>query len=131
MRSGRGYSSNADAHTQVAFGKDNVATFVDYVDWTYSTGPIGRIRVTSPKTGFSYDIFRSFSGYYDFADPEDQYLPYGDQWSNSLTFDKTGGRTMTWTFSPGSLTEAARGTFMAGANLSSSSESYAWTVWVR
>lgn len=124
-------SAKLPAHTQVAFGKDNVATFVDYVDWTYSTGPIATIRVTSPKTGFSYDIYRSPSGYFDFADPESQYLPYADQWSNSLTFDKTGGRTMTWTFSPGSLSSAGRGTFLGGANLASSSESHAWTVWVR
>lgn len=119
------------AHSQVAFGKDNVATFVDYVNWTYTTGAIASVRVTSPKTGFSYDIFRSPSGYYDFANPEETYLPYADQWSNSLTFDKTGGRGLTWTFSPGGSTAPSRGTFMAGANLVSSSESYAWTVWVR
>lgn len=123
-------SNKIPAHTQVAFGKDNQATFIDYVTWTYTTGPIPNTRLVSPKTGFSYDVFRSPSGYFDWADPEGAYLNYTDQYSDSLTFDKTGGRSLTWNFTP-KTSLAGRGTFMGGLNLSGTTEAYAWTVWVR
>jgi hypothetical protein len=118
-------------HTQVAFGKDESATAVDYVNGTYSAGNIASTLVTSPKTGFSYHMHRDVNAFYGEHDPEAGSTMGSPLWNNSLTFDRTGGRTYTWSFSPNNTNLTERGFAFAGVGLRSSSESFAWTVWVR
>lgn len=118
-------------HTQVAFGRDEAATKVDYVNGTYSAGNIATKFVTSPKTGFTYQIHRDANAFYGEHDPEAGSTGGSPLWNNTLTFDRTGGRTYTWSFSPNNTNATERGFAFAGVGLRSSSESFAWTVWVR
>lgn len=139
---GNSYSLATDKipqHTQIAFGKDEQATAVDYVNGTYHSGEIQRVSLLSPKTGLNYDLLRLNDGFASFGDPEHLIYtavtsenPYGDgDWRNGLTFDRTGGRNFTWTFFPQQQNAISRGYAMNGSALYPTSESYAWTVWVR
>lgn len=139
---GNSYSLATDKipqHTQIAFGKDEQATAVDYVNGTYHSGEIPLVRLLSPKTGFNYDLVRLHDGFASFGDPEHLMYtavtsdnPYGDgDWRNGLTFDRTGGRNFSWTFFPQQQNAISRGYAMNGSALYPTSESYAWTVWVR
>jgi hypothetical protein len=119
-------------HTQVAFGRDETATAVDYVNWRYSTGDIATTTLTSPKTGKSYQVNRSSTGWYNSHDPESAFQtgPAGVDWANTLTFDQTGGVAYTWAFSPNESTVNYRGYALNGG-FAGTSDSFAWTVWVR
>lgn len=128
------------AHTQIGIGKDESATFIDYVNGTYqATDMASMVTLTSPKTGFQYQMYHHVGNFYRFNNPEETFYeyptnnnPFGDgDWRNALTFDKTGSRAFTWSFAPQHATPAARGFGFNGASLASTSESYAWTVWVR
>jgi hypothetical protein len=119
-------------HTQVAFGRDETATAVDYVNWRYSTGDIATTTLTSPKTGKSYQVNRSSTGWYNSHDPESalQTGVAGADWANTLTFDQTGGVAYTWAFSPNESTVNYRGYALNGG-FAGTLDSFAWTVWVR
>lgn len=118
-------------HTQVAFGKDYVATAVDYVNWTYTGLDIPKTLVTSPKTGISYHVHRSSTGNYSDHDPESGYgVAPTSAWRDTLTFDRVGGVGYTWAFSLHTDTPATRGYALQGARYGTS-DSFAWTVWVR
>ncbi len=131
-------------HTQTAFGRGTVATFVDYVNFVYTTGEIPVTPVTGLKAGVTYQIHRSASAWYISHDPEvsapplprpgDPPRPYTtctDSFCDTLTLDQTGGSFYTWSFSKNYRPRAAvRGHGMLG-NLSASSDPFAWTVWVR
>lgn len=126
------------AHTHIAFGKDDQATFIDYVPGTYQSGDIPLARLVSPKTGITYQLLRLHNGLASFGDPESGVVTtnsdnqWGDgDWRNGLTLDATGGRKFTWTFFPQQQTPNSRGYAMKGSALYTTSESYAWTVWVR
>lgn len=128
------------AHTQIGIGKDESATFIDYVNGTYqATDMASVVTLTSPKTGFQYQMYHHVGNFYRFNNPEETFYeyptnnnPFGDgDWRNALTFDKTGSRAFTWSFAPQHATPAARGFGFNGASLAGTSESYAWTVWVR
>ncbi|MDD4409426.1 MAG: fibrinogen-like YCDxxxxGGGW domain-containing protein [Candidatus Pacebacteria bacterium] len=123
-------SSQIPTHNQVAFGKDLSPTFGDYANFTYSTGNISKTLVTSPKTFKSFHIYRNTAFYYDGHDPE-QSLGSDSQWNNTMTFDAVGGANYNWAFSPNHTLASARGFSMNGLVYSSSSESFAWTIWVR
>ena len=124
------------AHTHVGFGKDEQATFVDYVPFLYTTGDISpTMRVTSPKTGLSYDIYRSTVYFFSYHNPDSiqKYTNGGSDgdWSNTLTFDKIGGANYSWAFSPMNANKPYRGFSMSGVLTYTLLESKAWTVWVR
>jgi hypothetical protein len=127
------------AHTQVAFGKDETATALDYVNWTYSTGDIAVTTVTSPKTGRAYQVHRSAVSYYNAHDPENPLntgATASGYWTNTLTFDRTGiNPAYTWAFSPlaytSGLSNLYGGYSFNGTNTTNTLVSYAWTVWVR
>lgn len=129
-------SSQIPSHTQVGFGKDNQATFVDYVTWTYSTGDIyPAVTVKSPKTGVSYQIYRSSTGWFYYHDPEQSWNTTWDAQAdarNGLGLDAVGKIGFNWSFSPryGSSYVANRGFGMAGS-VYGTLNAYAWTVWVR
>jgi hypothetical protein len=134
------YPQQIPAHTQIGIGKDNQATFVDYVNGVYqATDMNGVVGMTSPKTGFTYQVYHKTGAFYRFNNPEEEFYyypynssPFGDgDWRNALTFDRVGSRAFTWSFVPNHATPAARGFGMNGSNVAGSSESYAWTVWVR
>jgi hypothetical protein len=124
-------------HNQVAFGKDEVATALDYVNGTYSGGDIALTKVTSPKTGLSYQMHRSRTGFYNAADPETSPL-YPDAtganiFCNTLTFNFVSGTTAapdyTWAFSPQNTNANLRGYAFNGVR--GGADAFAWTVWVR
>ncbi len=124
------------AHTQVAFGKDNVATFIDYVNFTYTTGDIPTKTLAGLKNvGTSYQINRAAGSFFNDHDPEKTYGGGSAYWVNTLTFDKVGG-TFTWAYAPtasaaGGYGVNAPGFAMNGTMTYQTSVSYAWTVWVR
>jgi hypothetical protein len=125
-------SASIPAHTQVAFGKDEQATALDYINGTYSAGDIPKTLVTSPKTGVNYHLHRSASGNYSDHDPESGYGDVVSNWSNTLTLDRVGGAVYTWAFSPkvGDANPAARGYAFNGLHYADA-DTFAWTVWVR
>lgn len=125
-------------HTQTAFGKDEEATYIDYVDWTYSTGNIDPIEVSSSKSGARYLIYRSDSYYYNDHDPRTILVPSPSNvfgtWINSLSLinkdSQLAHAASGWTFSPSNESPAQRG-YRMQMIVWSGPESYAWTVWVR
>ena len=125
-------SARIPAHTQVAFGKDEQATALDYGNGTYSAGDIPKTLVTSPKTGISYHMHRSATGNYSDHDPEAGYGDFVSNWSNTLTFDRVGGPGLNWAFSPniGNDAPTMRGYAFDGGRYYDA-DTFAWTVWVR
>jgi hypothetical protein len=123
-------TSQIPAHNQVAFGKDLNPTFVDYVDFTYTTGNIPVTTLTSPKTRKGYQVHRDAGGYFGHHDTEGEYSNTYE-WNNTLTFDELGGIKYSWSFSPQHTSINARGATINGVVLSTTSEPYAWTTWVR
>jgi hypothetical protein len=127
------------AHTQVAFGKDESATALDYVNWHYSAGDIDTTTVTSPKTGKRYQIHRNLVQYYRYNEPEfsDLRVDWNNTvgWDNTLLFDVISGTTgtpdYTWAFAPLNSTPSYRGYAFGGVGLAGTPTSFAWTVWVR
>lgn len=115
-------------HTQVGFGKDELATDLDYVNGTYSSGDIATTLVTSPKTGYRYHMNRTAAGYFSGHDPELAFTP-GTQYANTLTLNIVGSGH-NWAFNPAVTAVAQRGYAYQGGRYSTI-ESYAWTVWVR
>lgn len=118
------------AHTQVGFGKDNTATYVDYVNFQYTTGDIAKTLVTGLKSGVAYHIFRSGTSLYGYHDPDDVLLTIYPEWFNTLTFDRAGIRGFDWAFSPSHPSATAQGYALAG-DLQNTPQTFAWTVWVR
>jgi hypothetical protein len=115
------------AHTQTAFGKELDADFIDYANFTYSTGDIPATFVTGTKR--SYHVHRSVSGYYSNHEPEGKFTA-GSGWDNTLTLDRSGSNGFDWVFSPLHNTQTYRGFGMNGL-VRDASNAYAWTVWVR
>lgn len=130
---------NIPSHTQVGFGKDDTATFVDYVNWTYQTGNIAASLVLSPKSGLQYYVHRNAAQFYSYHDPRSQlYSQTGDvngTWANTLALTRNSGATgsgsVGWAFTPANETALRRGFRMQSSLLWTTSEAYAWTVWVR
>lgn len=126
------------SHTQVAFGKDEVATAAAYFNWTYSTGNIyPAATVIGLHDGAEYRIGRVASGTWAEANPyKSLFNPINDNqwndgdWRNGLLVS-TASSSYTWMFCMQQQTPSRRGCAMLGANLNATSESYAWTVWVR
>lgn len=122
------------AHTQVAFGKDNNATYIDYVNWTYSTGDIPVTTLSGLKnTSYSYQVHRNAGGNYYYMNPEETYYTSSAAaWHNTLTFDRTGGRYLTWAFDPGAVSlNAAYPGYAMNGDATATRDTFAWTVWVR
>lgn len=126
-------------HTQTAFGKDGDATFVAYVNWQYTTGDIAPVTARNPDTGAQYMIYRYNNKFYGNHDPRTTlYNAMGidsqGTWANSLSIVDTssplGASSVGWAFSPLNENNYRRG-FRMQTGVASTSESYAWTVWVR
>lgn len=125
-------TSQIPAHSQTAFGKDLDATFVDFIDHQYSTGEIPKTLVTGAKA--QYHIHRSNTIHHSGHDPESTTgsdYGAGNEWSNTLTLDKTGGVLYTWAFSARNTITVKRGFSMNGVGYAATIENFAWTVWVR
>jgi hypothetical protein len=123
-------TSQIPTHSQVSFGKDLNPTFVDYVDFTYSTGNIPVTTLISPKTRKGYQVYRNTSDTYNQGDPEGTYLGNQLGWNNNLSIDELGGTKYSWTFCP--LIDSVPGrTYAMSGDKQITNESYAWTVWVR
>jgi cysteine-rich repeat protein len=132
LATGRGFAlstAQIPMHTQTAFGRNGEATFIDYIDYAYTTGNLVVTRVTGRRTGIDYDLHRSASQYFDSHDPESTVGVPATAPNNTLTFDRTGGAAFTWAFCPQQTSQILRGFSMNGHVPSANSE--AWTVWVR
>jgi hypothetical protein len=134
LASGRGFALSTGqipSHTQTAFGKDTVATFVDYANYVYATGALGVTSIVGLRTGLTYQIYRSPTSFHDALDP-DQPLRVScvDGWCDSLTFDQVLIAGRNWVFAANYPIPRVRGFGMSG-ELVNTSETYAWTVWVR
>ena len=134
LASKKGFALNATqlpAHTQFALGKDLLAADIDYFDYTYSTGNLNLVLLTGRATGLQYHLHRDLNGYQRYHDAEGGYQNFTNEYSNTLTADRTGGRMFTWSFSPKASTLSLKGYGYGGSALYSSSQDFAWTVWVR
>lgn len=124
-------ASQLPPHTQVAFGKDDVATHVEYFDHPYSAGPIPVTTLTGRKTGLAFQLHRLPNNYYAGHDPESGSTSSSARWNNTLAVDQIGVRySFHWAFSPNAI-QSNRGYGMSGQDLQGKSDSHAWTVWVR
>jgi cysteine-rich repeat protein len=134
LASGRGFAlstSQIPTHTQTAFGKGTAATFVDYTDYSYSTGNLSATSLRGIRTGVMFQVHRNSASYYYGHDPESMLVAScRDPFCNTLTFDRMGGLLYSWAFSPDRSTPTERGFAMMG-DWRSRSDSFAWTVWVR
>ena len=131
-------SAQVPSHTHVGIGYNNLATAIDYVTWTYSTGDIPVTLATSPKTGSQYYIHRSSSQWYGEHDPQGV-LGTGTgnvsgTWVGTLTFIKKGGgegaAAYGWTFAARNENSGYRGYRIYGSR-ALGSDTGTWTVWVR
>ena len=135
LASGRGFALSTGqipSHTQTSFGRGTEATFVDYANFVYTTGDVPLATVAGIRTGFMYQVHRNSTSWYFGHDPESMFRTgCADSWCNTLTFDRTGGLLYTWAFSPNFSSDTRlRGFGMLG-DVGASSQTYAWTVWVR
>ncbi len=121
-------TSQIPTHTQAAFGKGSNATFIGYSNFVYTTGDIATTQLLNLKDSNNYQVHRSASGYCTWNDPEGGCITSTDNFRNALTYDKIGG-SLSWSFSP--LQSSFSRSYSMNANLTTTSESYAWTVWVR
>lgn len=130
-------SQQIPAHTQVAFGRSDLPV-LDYVNWTYSTGNIDKILLTSPASGKSYwahrNELKNYSAHapdYSPGDHEAAVPPVPNFWANTLTFDLNDDlMSLTWAFSP-NWTQAGRGYSFNGEDLWPLNNTEDWLVWVR
>ena len=141
--------SNAEipSHTETALGKSLDATFVDYFDLSYQTGNIGLTLVNGKKSGRSSYIYRNATARYDGGNAGEDYLCQGtcatsggSAFYEAMTYDYAGGGGAgfkAWFFMPFGHTHSEYGTEVNGASMGSdwdlgtSSQTYAWTIWVR
>jgi cysteine-rich repeat protein len=136
LATGRSFALKTEqipTHTQTAFGRGTVATFLDYVNFVYITSNIPVTTVTGLRTSNTYQIHREMGAWFNAHDPETAQRPSGDcsfGWCNTLTFDQTGGSAFTWAFSPSYSVRSYRG-FALAADLRTTNDTFAWTVWVR
>jgi hypothetical protein len=121
-------SGQIPAHTETAFGRGLDPTFVDFADYVYTTADIEKTLLVGKKTGKTYHVHRSSGLGYAYGDPED-YTATSPSVIGRFTFDETGGRKRSWCYTPAYYAQA-RGYSMLGSR-AGSSESHAWTVWVR
>lgn len=132
--SAKGFALNSQqipAHTETAFGKNKIATDIDAVTFNYTTGPIPLTVVASNLTGTSYHINRNLDSHYVYHNPDEFIGTNNPEWYETLTFDETVVRGHNWAFGPNVASPDVRGYAHGGSKISSTSESFAWTVWVR
>lgn len=136
---GNAYVLTADqipAHTQVGFGKDNLATTTDYVNWTYTTGDIAPVSVTGLISGTAYKVSRTAAAYYvDHNPTTGAYTPIcpaaNGNWCNTLSLTPLTGDS-SWAFSPlNDYTAIYRGYAIDGTLTFVGSDAFAWSLWVR
>jgi hypothetical protein len=114
--------------TQTAFWKDLDPTFVWYSNFEYKTWDIAVETLLNKKDNINYQVHRSKTSYYSYHDPESTL--WADSTRNdSLTYDETWWAKDSWAFAPNQTNPDYRWRRMKG--LSSVSEDYPWTVWVR
>lgn len=120
-------------HIYTGFGRGNLATFVDYVPFQYSTGDLALTAVVSPKARYSYQIHRNLNEHYSSHDPETAFLgPTPAGWNNTLIFDRVGVKPgLNFAFAPFYPTLEGRGYALGGTALYNSQEAYGWSVWVK
>jgi len=119
------------SHTQTGFGKDLAATTADYFNHTYVTGNITLSTLTGLKAGASYQVHRNSATYYTNHDPELAIVVVNPEWFNTLILDKTGGISGDWAYSMDNPETTSRGFALAGVVYYGTTETFAWTMWVR
>ncbi|KAL9658537.1 hypothetical protein ABK040_006076 [Willaertia magna] len=116
-------------HNYTGFGKDLQATTVDYFKFTYTTGDIPVVELVGFKANANYRIHRHSVNYYLAHNPYRAMDTAFTKFRNTLTCSKSYSET-SWAFSPYYSAPGA-GYAMLGVFTDSTSETYAWTVWVK
>jgi hypothetical protein len=136
LATSKGFALDTDrlpAHSEIAFGQQFTATYVDYADFVYSTGNIDLQTIVGKKAADEYHVFRSDTHFYhacnaDMSLNTDTSGIYVDQ----LGIEKVGGGgNLDWCFTPAHNLPHWRGRTMLGVQLHQTNETYAWTLWVR
>lgn len=117
---------------QVAFGSNIGSPFIMFGDFVYTTGNIAKQEILSRiGTNQRFHIHRNSSeGYYQ-HNPDEFGTGNLNDLNNTLTVDRRSTLGRNWAFSPNAITEAERGYYLGGSNLSYSNDSNLWTIWVR
>ena len=119
------------AHTQTAFGKDMQATFVDYFNYSYTTGNIAKTTLTGLKSNAVYHLHRNTGQFYEYHNPDENVFTHAE-WTNTLTLDRVGMRGFDWAFAPNNPDPLRRGYALnTGVTLETTGQAFAWTLWVR
>jgi len=115
------------SHSQIAFGKDFDADFVDYFNFSYQgSGEINRSIFRGLKDNAEYRIQRNL---YTGASSCNNYSTNTSYNKNQFSLTKQY-ENYNWCFEPSASGSETSGKGMLG-NLVSTNENFAWTIWVR
>jgi hypothetical protein len=141
LSSGQSFTLNSNelpSHSKVLFEKiDNVSSagvnsFSDWFDYQYTTGNINLTTIAESVSGVSFQIHRDINSFYGWHNPEEGlFQNIHNEWENTLTVDKVGGRNISYAFSPQQNIQQSRGYSFNGVDYQSTLENSAWVVWVR
>lgn len=123
--------SEIPEHKEISYGKSLNTNGVNSFYFNYSTGNIPLTTLKNINNGLTYYIHRNRNGYYVRHNPESSYRTSGvADWGNTLTISKSG-QNFNFAFSPTHPIRSYRGYSYEGTQLTTSNQSYAWTLWVR
>ena len=78
-----------------------------------------------------YHVARVNNGYYNDHDPEEVFIAMADYWEETLTVDRVGMTGYDYMFAPKATAQSHRGYGYGGQTQYNSTNTFAWTVWVR
>ena len=118
-------------HTEMGVGKDLDPTGIGYFTYQYTTGDIAVTAITDQSAN-NYKIHRDVDGHYLNHNPDAAYKTTDPTYHNALTVEATASSSAdrTWSFAPLETSAANRGHGYLG-NEWGTSNSFAWTIWVR
>ena len=124
-------NSEIPEHKEISYGKNLSTNGVNSFYFNYNTGDIPVTALKNINDGLTYYIHRNLNNYYSYHNPEDSIRSPGvADWRNTLTINKSG-TLYTYAFSPRHPIRSHRGYSYNGSHITTSNQSYAWTLWVR
>jgi hypothetical protein len=121
-------------HSEMGVGKGLDPTFVTYFTYRYTTGNLAKTSIAGADGRF-YWIHRGIDTFYNANNPDNLFNNTQNGWHNALTVEAYSGSGVStsedwsWAFSP-NIGTTFRGYALLGV-LYSTTESFAWTIWVR
>ena len=125
-------TSEMPTHTAMAYAASSPSqmnVFGAVFSYVYTTGNIPVTLITS-TTGQNYQIHRDTAWRFGNNDPEFSGSSGNPQIVDVLTIDITGRNGFSFAFAPNDNLEYVRG-YGYNGDTNSSSESFAWAIWVR